>query len=95
MMARARSKPPVKQAPPVAIEPAQFDMFPEKPEVVRLNPRAVAGQRTSALEIVRVRMRSSEPSHLIFHDRHGWYCETHGVHCAAVALAQALVQRDA
>ncbi|MEP6832922.1 MAG: hypothetical protein ABJB74_05980 [Gemmatimonas sp.] len=92
-MARARPKPIVKQAPPVAVEQTQFDMFPERPEILRLNPRAFAGQQTSIAEIVRVRMRSSEPPHLIFHDRHGWYCETHGVHCAAVALAQELVER--
>ena len=93
-MARARFKPIVKQPPPVAPETTQFDMFPEKPEVMRLNPRSVAGAQTSVVEIVRVRMRSIEPPHLIFHDRHGWYCETHGVHCAAVALAKKLVARD-
>ena len=93
-MARAKRIPVVKQAPPVAVEVSQFDMFPEKPEVVRLNPRSVAGDRTSVVEIVRVRMRSVEPPHLVFHDKHGWYCETHGVHCAAVTLAKELVERD-
>ena len=93
-MARAKSKTVVKQSPPVAPETAQFDMFPEKPEVMRLNPRNVAGAKTSVIDIVRVRMRSIEPPHLIFHDRHGWYCETHGVHCGAVRLAKELVQRD-
>ncbi len=93
-MPRARGKPTVKQIPPPAVVTPQFDMFPEKAEVVRLNPRSVAGEKTSVAEIVRVRMRSSEPPHLIFHDRHGWYCETHGVHCAAVAMAKDLVQSD-
>lgn len=93
-MAHARPKPPLKPAPPVAVEVAQLDMFPEKPEVVRLNPRTVAGARTSVVEIVKVRMRSNEAAHLIFHDRHGWYCETHGVHCAAVALAKEEVARN-
>jgi len=93
-MARARSKAIIKQPPPVASETAQFDMFPEKPEVMRLNPRSVSGAHRSAVEIVRVRMRSIEPPHLIFHDRHGWYCETHGAHCAAVSLAKALIQHD-
>ena len=93
-MARAKSKPIVKQPPPVAPETTQFDMFPEKPEVVRLNSRNMAGTRSSVVEIVRVRMRPVEPPHLVFHDRYGWYCETHGVHCAAVTLAKELVQRD-
>lgn len=93
-MARARPKAIVKQVPPVAVEPVQFDMFPEKPDVVRLNPRNVAGEKTSVVEVIKVRMRSTEPPHLIFHDRHGWYCETHGVHCAAVALAKELAERD-
>ena len=93
-MARAKSRTIVKRPPPVAPEKAQFDMFPEQPEVMRLNPRSVAGAKTSVVEIVRVRMRSIEPPHLIFHDRHGWYCETHGVHCAAVLLAKEWVQRD-
>lgn len=91
-MARARSKSIVPEAPVLSAELTQLDFFPEKPEVVRLNPRTVAGQRTAVVEIVRVRMRSTEAPHLIFNDRHGWYCETHGAQCAAIALAKDAVK---
>lgn len=90
-MKRTRPRSAIKQAPPVAVESPQFDMFPEKPEIMRLNPRAVAGEKTSVLDIVRVRMRSTEAPHLVFHDRHGWYCEAHGASCAAVSLARQFV----
>lgn len=73
--------------PPVQA-PGQLDLFPEKPVIERLNPKQVAGQRTAVVEIVRVRIRSTEPAHLIFHDRHGWYCETHGTACVAVSYAR-------
>lgn len=91
-MARMRTRNSPGQPPPVAVESPQFDMFPEKPEVERLNPRAVAGEKTSVLDIVRVRMRSTEAPHLIFHDRHGWYCEAHGSECGAVLLAKKAVE---
>jgi hypothetical protein len=37
---------------------------------------------------VRVRPRPSDAPHLVFHDRHGWYCEQHGPQCATVKLAR-------
>jgi len=67
-----------------------MDMFPEQPIVERLVPVAVAGPRTAASAVIRVRMRSVESPHLIFHDRHGWYCETHGPTCEAVTVAREL-----
>lgn len=90
-MARSRSLPPVPIEPTV-LPPGQLDLFPESPRIERLNPKQVAGQRTAVVEIVRVRIRSTEPLHLIFHDRHGWYCETHGPGCVAVVYAKEFVQ---
>lgn len=89
----ARSKP----TPPALVElsallPGQLDLFPEKPVIERLNPRQVAGQRTAVVEIVRVRIRSTEPLHLVFHDKHGWYCETHGPSCIAVTYAREFIR---
>ena len=92
-MARPRVIPERLDDVPLAHGEPQLDLFPEKPEVMRLNPRAVAGQHTAVLEIVRVRFRAQEAPHLVFHDRHGWYCETHGTHCAAVGLAREAVNR--
>jgi len=71
-----------------ALGTPQLDLFPVRPVIDRLDPRAVVGPRTSVQAIVRVRLRASAPPHLVFHDRHGWYCETHGATCAAVALAR-------
>jgi len=38
--------------------------------------------------LVRVRLRPNDAPHLVFHDRHGWYCEAHGPSCHAVTLAR-------
>jgi hypothetical protein len=67
----------------------QIDLFPEKPTVERLDPRANVGPRTGVEALVRVRLRAVESPHLVFHDRHGWYCEAHGPGCPAVAIARA------
>lgn len=86
-----------KPAPPAPVElaallPGQLDLFPEKPVIERLNPKQVAGQRTAVVEIIRVRIRSTEPLHLVFHDKHGWYCETHGSSCIAVTYAREFIR---
>jgi hypothetical protein len=67
----------------------QIDLFPERPSVERLDPRANVGPRTGVEDLVRVRLRAVEAPHLVFHDRHGWYCEAHGAGCPAVAVARA------
>jgi hypothetical protein len=67
----------------------QFDLFPVIPVVEKLDPKRVVGTNTAVQDVVRVRIRPTEPPHLVFHDRHGWYCEAHGAHCAAVAIARA------
>ncbi len=75
-------------AAPPALAAKQMDMFPEQPVVERLDPIAVVGPRTGATAVIRVRMRGVESTHLVFHDRHGWYCETHGAACEAVSVAR-------
>lgn len=67
---------------------AQLDLFPVAPVVDVLDPRAVVGARTGVEHLVRVRPRPNDVPHLVFHDRHGWYCEQHGPQCAAVKLAR-------
>jgi hypothetical protein len=71
-----------------AIAPVQFDLFPVKPVVDVLDARAVVGPRTGVEHLVRVRLRPNDAPHLVFHDRHGWYCEAHGPSCHAVTLAR-------
>jgi hypothetical protein len=79
-------------APPpdlAALAPAQLDLFPVKPVVDKLEPRTIVGPRTGVEHLVRVRLRPNDAPHLVFHDRHGWYCESHGPACHAVSLARA------
>ena len=71
--------------PAVAV---QIDLFPIKPIVELLDPRKVVGESTSVEHLVRVKFRPSDAPHLVFHDRHGWYCEAHGPTCTSVKLAQ-------
>jgi hypothetical protein len=66
----------------------QLDLFPVKPVVDVLDARAIVGPRTGVEHLVRVRLRPNDAPHLVFHDRHGWYCEAHGPGCGAVALAR-------
>jgi hypothetical protein len=72
-------------APPAAV---QIDLFPERPLVERLDPRAHVGPRTGVLALVRVKLRATDAAHLVFHDRHGWYCEAHGAGCPSVPVAR-------
>ncbi len=69
----------------------QIDLFPVQPTIDVLDPRQVVGEATTVAYLIRVRLRPKDPPHLVFHDRHGWYCETHGTDCAAVALAREAV----
>jgi hypothetical protein len=75
-----------------AITPPQLDLFPIRPTIDVLDAREVVGQGTAVEHLVRVRFRPNEAPHLVFHDRHGWYCEDHGPSCRAVPLAQTEVR---
>ena len=66
----------------------QIDLFPIKPIVEVMDPRKVVGESTSVEHLVRVKFRPNDAPHLVFHDRHGWYCESHGPACPSVKLAQ-------
>lgn len=81
-----RSNTPAR--PASAWREAQTDLFPEKPVIDELDPLVAVGPRTGVLAMVRVVLRASEAPHLVFHDRHGWYCEEHGPTCAAVGVAR-------
>ena len=73
----ARRK-PAKALPPKA--PA-----PRFVKVRELDPFEMCGPGTSVARLFRVdeRVNGSASSHLVFYDRHGWYCE-HGRTCPAV-----------
>lgn len=68
-----------------------------------LDPVRVCGRRTSVVALFRVEEKAERPStrttkrttagerqvHLVFNDRHGWYCE-HGRSCHAVSAVMKL-----
>lgn len=83
---------PARRGRSASDDGSQFDLFPVRPEVEALDPQAVVGPRTGVEQLIRVRFRPNEAPHLVFHDRHGWYCEADGPACPAVALAREAVR---
>lgn len=60
-------------------------------QIRRLDPLRVCGERTGVVQLFRVDEELTEGKaagarqvHLVFNDRHGWYCE-HGRSCHAVS----------
>ena len=58
-------------------------------EIRELDPLRKCGAGTSVQRMYRVieRAGSGQTNHLVFLDRHGWYCE-HGRDCPAVGFAK-------
>jgi hypothetical protein len=58
-------------------------------KVRELVPEKVCGPRTRVQQVFRVeeRVNGSSQTHLVFNDRHGWYCE-HGIDCPAVGAVR-------
>ena len=58
-------------------------------QITELDPQAKCGARTTVEALYRVEERSPEGrvTHLVFLDRHGWYC-LHGATCPAVSAVQ-------
>ena len=55
----------------------------------QLDPQSKCGEGTTVLQLFRVDDLPDDAArvHLVFHDRHGWYCE-HGRECPAVAAVR-------
>ena len=64
--------------------------------VLDLDPFAKCGRGTSVQRLIRVDevIDQSRQAHLVFFDRHGWYCE-HGPTCPAVGHARKHAERGA
>ena len=60
-------------------------VIPRDVRIREMDPRLMCGKGTRVERIFRVEERSSSTRifHLVFFDRHGWYCE-HGSQCDAV-----------
>ncbi len=65
------------------------DMDRREIKVRELVPEKVCGPRTRVQQVFRVeeRVNGSSQTHLVFNDRHGWYCE-HGIDCPAVGAVR-------
>jgi hypothetical protein len=72
----------------------------EKAEVKRtvrispMDPTEKCGKGTTVTQLYRVEERFDQAKvhHLVFFDRHGWYCE-HGKQCGAVKDVQKFTKR--
>ncbi|MDB4885149.1 MAG: hypothetical protein JWN79_587 [Gemmatimonadetes bacterium] len=65
---------------------AQTELFATPVHVEPLDPKATLGGSTRVERLWRVRIGDGGGTHLVFHDRHGTYCEEHGRACRAVRL---------
>ena len=56
-----------------------------KVRISEKDPARMCGKGTSVERVFRVEegVEKAKVLHLVFFDRHGWYCE-HGAHCQAV-----------
>lgn len=72
-----------------------------KPEAVRKvrvtekDPVLICGKGTSVERVFRVEEKNekSKNMHLVFFDRHGWYCE-HGAQCPAVSDVRKFIRHS-
>jgi hypothetical protein len=72
----------------------------EKPTLARrvriraMDPVEMCGKGTSVTALYRVDevVEQTKIHHLVFFDRHGWYCE-HGKQCSAVSDVQKFTRR--
>ncbi len=84
-----------KVTPKVGVRNAKANKTVKRPEpathveVRELDPLRKCGPATSVQWMYRVTERTEgrATNHLVFFDRHGWYCE-HGRTCSAVGLAR-------
>jgi len=94
--AKARPGKPVKSAkskkaakPAKSVAKAAAGSVASRFEVRELDPVRKCGPDTSVQQLYRVdeHTNGQARAHLVFFDRHGWYCE-HGRDCPAVAPAR-------
>lgn len=59
-----------------------------------MNPVQMCGKDTSVTQLYRVEETGDrgKTHHLVFFDKHGWYCE-HGKQCSAVGDVQKFTRR--
>ncbi|MEP7344861.1 MAG: hypothetical protein ABI877_06335 [Gemmatimonadaceae bacterium] len=67
-----------------ASSPQQFDLFPQRVQVQRLDPKSAVGTSTRVEKMFTVKYEREPTVHQVFLDKHGWYCAEHGPGCVAV-----------
>ena len=63
--------------------------------IVEKDPWQMCGKGTSVERVFRVeeKLERSRNMHLVFFDRHGWYCE-HGAQCQAVSDVKKFIRHS-
>ena len=63
--------------------------------VTEKDPTLMCGRGTSVERVFRVEEKTgkSKIAHLVFFDRHGWYCE-HGAQCPAVSDVRKFIRHS-
>lgn len=91
---QVKSKKATPRRTPLKVVSGRGQKAPPTPPVVRvavkeLDPQRKCGPGTSVQFLYRVdeTVDGRAKAHLVFFDRHGWYCE-HGRNCPAVAHAK-------
>jgi hypothetical protein len=76
-------------------EPGSEKEPAELMRIRELDPRSKCGEGTTVMRLFRVDdLPEDAPSvHMVFHDRHGWYCQ-HGRECPAVAAVRRHQRQD-
>lgn len=72
----------------------QFDLFPPKVTIDALDPVKLLGGKTRVSGLWRVSIGIGD-THVVFRDRHGLYCESHGPSCRAARFVGDHLQREA
>jgi hypothetical protein len=84
-------KPAASKRPARAIAKREQRLTTPRPpaRIRELDPQALCGIGTSVMQLYRVDELPTDAAsvHLVFFDRHGWYCE-HGPDCPAVAAVR-------
>jgi hypothetical protein len=92
---RTTQRPAGRTARPVSRTAARAKRQPDEGTTRRimrireLDPQTTCGRGTTVMQLYRVDDLPTDTAttHLVFYDRHGWYCE-HGRDCPAVAAVR-------
>jgi hypothetical protein len=74
---------------------AKMSPVPRSVRITEKDPYQLCGKGTSVERVFRVEEKQGKNRvmHLVFHDRHGWYCE-HGAQCPAVLDVKKLIRHS-